>query len=148
MNPKKTIKDNLSRRSKIVDNDLVFYKNVPLPTWIELSLIDVCNRSCSFCPKSNDSIAPNTYQKMSRILIDKLANELKRIKYKAYCWGITTIAILYLIWLIWAIVQVRIEEKPELGVCLIPKGAWLYKQYNNLKWVECEPSYIINRKRN
>ena len=82
MDPKKTIKDNLSRRSKIVDNDLVFYKNVPLPTWIELSLIDVCNRSCSFCPKSDVSIAPNTYQKMSRILIDKLANELKRIKYR------------------------------------------------------------------
>ena len=73
--------------------------------------------------------------------------KLKRIKYKAYCWGITLIAVLYLIWLIWSVVQIRIEEKPELGVCLIPKGAWLYKQYNNLKWVECEPSYIIKRNR-
>ena len=82
MNPKKTIKDNLNRRSKIVDNDLVFYKNVPLPTWIELSLIDVCNRSCSFCPKSDNSVAPNTYQKMSRVLIDKLTSELKKIKYR------------------------------------------------------------------
>ena len=75
MDPKKTIKDNLLRRSKIVDYDLVMHKNVPLPTWIELSLIDVCNRSCSFCPKSNSSIAPNTYQKMSRVLINKLTNK-------------------------------------------------------------------------
>lgn len=82
MDPKKTIKDNLLRRSKIVDYDLVMHKNVPLPTWIELSLIDVCNRSCSFCPKSNSSIAPNTYQKMSRVLINKLTNELKKIKFK------------------------------------------------------------------
>lgn len=82
MDPKKTISDNLIRRSKIIDNDLVVHNNVPLPTWIELSLIDVCNRSCSFCPKSNSSIAPNTYQKMSRLLINKLTNELKKIKFK------------------------------------------------------------------
>lgn len=82
MDPKKTISDNLIRRSKIVDNDLVMHNNIPLPTWIELSLIDVCNRSCSFCPKSNSSIAPNTYQKMSRLLINKLTSELKKIKFK------------------------------------------------------------------
>lgn len=71
---------------------------------------------------------------------------LKKIKYKTMCWCITLVAILYLIWLVWATVQIRIEEKPELGVCLLPKGAWLYKQYNNLKWVDCEPPIIINRK--
>ena len=82
MNPKNTIKKNLKRRSYIVDQDIKFYKKIPLPTWIELSLIDVCNRSCSFCPKSDPSIAPNTYQKVSRLLIDKLSNELKKIKYR------------------------------------------------------------------
>ena len=80
MNPKNTIKKNLKRRSYIVDQDIKFYKKIPLPTWIELSLIDVCNRSCSFCPKSDPSIAPNTYQKVSSLLIDKLSNELKKIK--------------------------------------------------------------------
>tara|TARA_B100000029_G_C17569828_1_gene956221 strand:- start:1437 stop:2306 length:870 start_codon:yes stop_codon:yes gene_type:complete len=82
MDPKTTIKKNLKRRSIIVDQDIKFYKGVPLPTWIELSLIDVCNRSCSFCPKSDPSVAPDTYQKMSRSLIDKLAMELKKIKYR------------------------------------------------------------------
>ena len=82
MNPKTTIKKNIKRRKIIVDQDIKFYKNVPLPTWIELSLIDVCNRTCSFCPKSDPKVAPDTYQKMSRLLIDKLTAELKKIKYR------------------------------------------------------------------
>jgi len=82
MDPKKTIRKNLKRRSLIVDRDIKFYQGVPLPTWIELSLIDVCNRTCSFCPKSDPKIAPDTYQKMSRSLIDKLTLELKKIKYR------------------------------------------------------------------
>ena len=53
-----------------------------MPTWVELSLIDVCNRSCSFCPKSDSSIAPDTYQMMTRKLIEKLHNDLKAINYK------------------------------------------------------------------
>lgn len=64
--------------------------------------------------------------------------QLKKIKYRAMCWGVTVIAILYLCWLTWAVVQVRIEQEPELGRCLLPKGTWMYKQYNNLKWVDCE----------
>ena len=82
MNPKATITRNLKRRSLIVDKDIKFFEGTPLPTWIELSLIDVCNRSCSFCPKSDPAIAPDTYQKMSRSLIDKLASELKKMKYR------------------------------------------------------------------
>jgi len=82
VNPKTTIKKNIRRRSLIVDDDIGHYKSIPLPNWIELSLIDVCNRSCSFCPKSDPLIAPDTYQKMSRLLIDKLSYELKKIKYR------------------------------------------------------------------
>jgi radical SAM protein with 4Fe4S-binding SPASM domain len=81
MNPKLTIKKNILRRLPIVNENIKFYKGFPLPSWIELSLIDVCNRSCSFCPKSNEAIAPNTYQKMSKLLIDKLVTDLKKIKY-------------------------------------------------------------------
>ena len=81
LDPKETIKKNIKRRSLIVDEGIQFYNNIPLPSWIELSLIDACNRKCIFCPKSDKSIAPDTYQKMSRLLIDKLANDLKKIKY-------------------------------------------------------------------
>ena len=81
LDPKLTIKKNIKRRKLIVDEGIRFYKKLPLPSWIELSLIDVCNRSCIFCPKSDSSIAPDTYQKMSRALIDKLYLDLKKIKY-------------------------------------------------------------------
>ena len=81
MDPKKTIKKNLERRSEFVDK-VDFFQDVPLPSWIEFSLIDVCNRKCVFCPKSNESIAPDTYQKMSRSIIDKIHDELIEINFK------------------------------------------------------------------
>jgi len=82
MDPKNTIRTNLKRRTLFVDGQPDFYEKIPLPTWIELSLIDVCNRTCSFCPKSDPSVAPDTYQNMSRILIDKIHDDLKAMKYK------------------------------------------------------------------
>ena len=67
------------------------------------------------------------------------ARRKKRIQYKILCVTLTSIAVMYLVWLIWAIVEIRIEREPELGVCLLPKGSWLYEKYNNLVWVECDP---------
>ena len=78
----KTIAVNIKRRTVIVDDVLTTYKGKPIPSWIELSIIDVCNRSCSFCPKSDPKIAPDTYQRMQMNLIDKLTQELKEIGYK------------------------------------------------------------------
>jgi len=78
----KTIEINIKRRTVIVDDVLSTFKGYPIPSWIELSIIDVCNRSCSFCPKSDPKIAPDTYQRMSLNLINKLTEELKEIKYK------------------------------------------------------------------
>ena len=57
------------------------FKGVPKPTWVELSLIDVCNRKCVFCPKSNEDVAPDTYQMMNRAIIDKIHDQLKEIEF-------------------------------------------------------------------
>jgi hypothetical protein len=65
------------------------------------------------------------------------ARKNKILKYRIACWSLTTLIVLYFVWLCWAIVQIRIEYNPELGRCLIPKGTWGYQQYNNLKWVDC-----------
>ena len=66
------------------------------------------------------------------------ARKKKILKYRITCWSITTVGIVYFVWLVWAIVQIRIDHSPELGRCLVPKGTWLYEQYNKLKWVDCE----------
>ena len=80
MDPKQTIKKNLQRRSKSVDV-VELYNGVPKPTWVELSLIDVCNRKCIFCPKSNESVAPDTYQAMSRLIIDSIHDQLFEMEF-------------------------------------------------------------------
>lgn len=66
------------------------------------------------------------------------AKRSKKIKYRILCWSLSSIGVLYIIWLIWAVVQVRIENNPELGRCLLPKGTWPYNHYQNLKWIDCE----------
>ena len=66
------------------------------------------------------------------------ARKRKILKYRITCWSISTVAVLYFVWMAWAVVQIRIAERPELGTCLIPKGTWPYQHYNNLKWVDCE----------
>ena len=86
LDPKETILSNINRKKPILDRVPQLFKGVPIPSWIELSLIDVCNRACSFCPKSDESIAPNTHQRMTMTLIDKLVEDLKKINYEgAFC---------------------------------------------------------------
>ena len=63
---------------------------------------------------------------------------MKKIRYKILCWSMCSLAVLYLCWLIWAVVEIRIEQRPELGRCLIPKGQWPYEYYNNLRGIDCE----------
>lgn len=66
------------------------------------------------------------------------ARKRKILKYRITCWSISITAIAYLVWMMWAIVQIRIENYPELGRCLIPKGQWPYNHYQNLVWIDCE----------
>ena len=81
MDPKETIKKNLKRRSEFVDV-VPIHKGVPMPTWVELSLIDVCNRKCSFCPKVDEKVAPDTFQKMTRKIIDEIHDQLSDINFE------------------------------------------------------------------
>ena len=76
-----TLKNSILRKKNIIDQEVKFYNDVPLPNWIEISPIDACNRKCQFCPKSNESIAPDTYNKIDMNLIKKLKKELKIINF-------------------------------------------------------------------
>ena len=88
LDPKETIQKNIIRKKPILDREPQFFKGTPLPSWMELSLIDSCNRSCSFCPKSDENIAPNTHQKMTNLLITKLYEDLKEIDVKEHSRGL------------------------------------------------------------
>ena len=73
-----------------------------------------------------------------KIAETKRRKRLNKIKCEAWKYGVSLTFVIYMIWLIWAIVQIRIDHYPELGRCLIPKGTWPYEHYNNLKWIDCE----------
>jgi hypothetical protein len=80
--------------------------------------------------------------KREREAAAKKRKRIEKIRCEAWKYGLTITFTLYIIWLIWSVVQIRIEHSPELGRCLLPKGGWLYEKYNNLKWIDCEiPGY-------
>ena len=68
----------------------------------------------------------------------RTAEAARRKRNQILCWTMSLLGVLYLCWLIWAVVEVRIEQRPELGRCLIPKGQWPYEYYNNLRGIDCE----------
>ena len=89
--------------------------------------------------KYEQSVAITRKKEKDRKAAIVRARRLDYLKKKIISWGVVSILILYFIVLVWSIVEIRKSERPELGVCLIPKGTWGYEQYNNLKWIDCEP---------
>jgi len=88
--------------------------------------------------KKEQSIAWAKKRVQDKIAAQKRRRRIEHIKCNAWKYGIAAVVSVYLIWLVWAVVQIRIEVEPELGRCLIPKGSAVYNWYNNLKWVDCE----------
>jgi hypothetical protein len=89
--------------------------------------------------KYEQSVAITRKKEKDRKAAIVRAKRLDYLKKKIISWGVVSVLILYFIVLIWSIVEIRKTERPELGVCLIPKGTWPYEHYNKLKWVDCEP---------
>ena len=81
---KKFLDPNIKNKSKSVEERIQLLKfngkNLPLPTEIEISESGTCNRTCSFCPRSD----PNFVDKkefISNKLHKKLCLELKELNY-------------------------------------------------------------------
>lgn len=73
-------KNNLDRKSKFIDN-VQLHEGFPLFSWIEISLTELCNRKCVFCPRVDDKY-PNQNLHMSIDTIANIANELRRLQFK------------------------------------------------------------------
>jgi hypothetical protein len=92
--------------------------------------------------KKQQAVAWVKKREADRIAAIKRQRRIAHIRCNAWKYGLSSIFLIYFIWLVWAIVQVRIDVYPELGRCLLPKGQWPYEHYNNLIWIDCEvPGY-------
>jgi len=70
----------INRKSDIVNKTLT-RQLVPLPSVVEISESGTCNRSCSFCPRSDPSY-PDEKKFIPKKLIQKIGNELNQVNYK------------------------------------------------------------------
>ena len=81
---KKFIDPNIKNKSITVEKRLQFVnfnkKSLPLPTEIEISESGICNRKCSFCPRSDPEFV-HKKEFISNKLHLKLCNELKALNY-------------------------------------------------------------------
>ena len=71
---------NLLRKSSYVD-EVEVRQGIPLFSWIDLNLTELCNRLCVFCPRVDPDRYPNQNLHMSLGLVKKLADELKSLDY-------------------------------------------------------------------
>jgi radical SAM protein with 4Fe4S-binding SPASM domain len=74
-------KKNLRRKSKYVD-DVQLHGDIPLFSWMDINLTELCNRTCVFCPRADENFYPNQNLHMSMDLIGKIGGELKDLKYQ------------------------------------------------------------------
>ena len=75
-------KSNIIRKSDFVDHVQYFGDGVPMFSWIDISLTELCNRVCSFCPRADGDVYPNQNLHISRTLLRKISDELKALKYE------------------------------------------------------------------
>jgi radical SAM protein with 4Fe4S-binding SPASM domain len=73
--------ENLRRKSAYVDS-VQMHNRLPLPSWIDINLTELCNRACVFCPRVDPDFYPNQPVCMTIYLAHKIANQLRDIGYK------------------------------------------------------------------
>ena len=73
--------ENILRKTAYVD-EIHFHEGVILPSWLDLNVTELCNRTCEFCPRSDPNSYPNQNLHMSLDLVSKIANELIALNYK------------------------------------------------------------------
>jgi len=77
---------NINRKSEIVRKSLQFFKNkkIPMPSVVEISDSGVCNRKCSFCPRSNPAWIEefDNLEFIKKDLHEKICKDLAAHDYK------------------------------------------------------------------
>jgi MoaA/NifB/PqqE/SkfB family radical SAM enzyme len=81
MDLNKSLLQNLRRKSFFVD-DVQMHDGVPVFSWIDVNLTELCNRKCVFCPRVDSASYPNQKLHMSMSLVEKMAVELRGLNYQ------------------------------------------------------------------
>ena len=77
---KKGMKDNIDRKQPTI-NDVVMYKGIPLFSFIELNINEICNRKCVFCPRVNPDVYPNQNIHMDVKVAENIASQLAELNF-------------------------------------------------------------------
>ena len=73
---------NILRKSDFIDEVHFDEEGYPKPSWIDISITELCNRRCVFCPRADPDFYPNQNLHFSIDLAKKIAGELIYNNYK------------------------------------------------------------------
>ena len=71
---------NIERKTPTID-EVKFLNDLPLFSFIELNINEICNRKCPFCPRVDPSVYPNQNIHMSINTASNIAKQLKEINF-------------------------------------------------------------------
>jgi radical SAM protein with 4Fe4S-binding SPASM domain len=77
---KKGMKENIERKQPSI-NEVVKYEGLPLFSFIELNINEICNRKCVFCPRSDPGTYPNQNIHMDIEIAENIAEQLKELNF-------------------------------------------------------------------
>ena len=77
---KKGMKDNIDRKQPTI-NDVLLYEGLPLFSFVELNINEICNRQCVFCPRVNPDVYPNQNIHMDVKVAENIANQLAELNF-------------------------------------------------------------------
>jgi len=78
---KEGMKKNIERKQPSI-NDVVVMNGVPLFSFIELNINEICNRVCAFCPRSEPDVYPNQNIHMDLEIAETISKQLQEINFK------------------------------------------------------------------
>lgn len=78
---KEGMKKNIERKKPSI-NDVVVHENIPLFSFVELNINEICNRVCTFCPRSDPKIYPNQNIHMDLQLAQNISQQLQDLNFK------------------------------------------------------------------
>jgi radical SAM protein with 4Fe4S-binding SPASM domain len=78
---KEGMKRNIERKQPSI-NDVVMLNGIPLFSFVELNINEICNRVCQFCPRSDPSKYPNQNIHMDISIAETISKQLKEIDFK------------------------------------------------------------------